>query len=126
MYNCIVYLYFLFIKITIATPSYVTDPPATTELMSRHRTYYSDSLDSELIDRLKLNFKQAKAYSSKSSSRNQAQQQWQKLQMSISPLNNERVYIVTPQSVSDMDISNDKIIPRFRERPTPGVKQEQK
>lgn len=106
-------------KITIATSSPVTTvSPPTKTLQSKHRTTYSDSLDSALIDRLKSSFKFAKAYSSKSAHRNHAEQ-WKKVQVSISPLTKEKIYIVTPQTyVSETDIV--EAIPRFKKRPTPG------
>lgn len=104
-------------KITIASTPGTTPSTPRKISKSKHRTTYSDSLDSALIDRLKSSFKSAKAYSSNIAQRNQAEQ-WKKIQVTISPLTKEKIYIVTPQTFSsETDI---EAIPRFKKRPTPG------
>ncbi|XP_063706495.1 mucin-2-like [Culicoides brevitarsis] len=104
-------------KITVVTPQnyFSTTTPSSTQQKSRHRPTFAD-VDSVLLDRLKSSFKQAKAYSSYS----YRNEQWKKAQLTISPITKEKIYIVTPETITNDDEDAAEIFPRFKKRPTPG------
>uniref|UniRef100_A0A336MAX5 CSON013452 protein n=1 Tax=Culicoides sonorensis TaxID=179676 RepID=A0A336MAX5_CULSO len=101
-------------NISIDTSNPITSELFPTNKVSQHTILHNDSLDSVLINRLKSSFKSAKAYSNNVS--NRKHEQWKNLEVSISPLTNEKLYIVTPQTE---DIQQFEEFPRFRKRPTP-------
>lgn len=106
----------LFPKVTVATvppPSTTTTKKSVTSPQSRHRLTETESLDYYLINRLKNNFNVAKAYAQNQNFQNS--RLWKALQVSISPITKEKVYIVTPEKPVE---EQTQATPRFSIRPS--------